>query len=144
MLWSMTENSKHRAPRIGGKVRSLRHDVGERIARARERRGLTQRELSERTGIPAKRLSLIETGDTAPRLEDLPALREILGVPLDVLLGVAGSGPAGPLAPLREAVQAFAAAAGAPERDALVRLLRLAAAGAGRPDSQPSPMKEAR
>lgn len=69
--------------------------IGARLQRLREDKGLTQAELSERSGIPYQRISEIERGDTAdPRASTLRTLALALGRPPGDLL----SDPLDPLA----------------------------------------------
>ncbi len=63
-------------------------NIGERIQKARERRGLTQRDLAARTGLSQQYLSLLERGDrTNPTLDTLMVLAKALDVSLMALMG---------------------------------------------------------
>lgn len=64
--------------------------IGERIAKARQRRGVTQEGLAEALGIHRQQLSRFETGRSSPSAEQLRALAEHLQVSVDEILGVSG------------------------------------------------------
>ena len=62
---------------------------GERLARAREKHGWTQRELAERAGIRYETISRIENGKHAePRVYVAVALAKALGTTVDYLVGM--------------------------------------------------------
>ncbi|WP_271216176.1 helix-turn-helix domain-containing protein [Streptosporangium carneum] len=63
------------------------HDVGPRIRRLREERGLSLSELARRAGVGKATLSGLENGTRNPTLETLWAVTAELGVPLAVALG---------------------------------------------------------
>lgn len=67
----------------------MRNDIGVRIVLARTRRGWTQKELSEKTGLSQKALSLIEKGHSH-RLyaETVVRLAKAFDVSTDWLLGL--------------------------------------------------------
>ena len=69
--------------------------LGARLARRRTQLGWKQIELSRRTGIAPTRLSRLEKGRCAPRLEELVRLCSILDTDLDqIVFGrPAGSSP---------------------------------------------------
>jgi transcriptional regulator with XRE-family HTH domain len=58
-----------------------------RIYEAREKTGLTQRELSERTGFERSRISYWESGTDCIPLEKLIKLAHVLGVSVGWLVG---------------------------------------------------------
>lgn len=62
------------------------HDVGQRIRACRNRLGLTQEELAERSGVTTQFISYAETGQRAPRPENLLSLSDALQVSADYLL----------------------------------------------------------
>ena len=62
-------------------------EVGPRLRRLRERRGVTLTALAETTGISKSTLSRLETGQRKPSLELLLPLAETYRVPLDELVG---------------------------------------------------------
>lgn len=64
--------------------------VGEQILKLRKERGLTQRELGERTGVSSSAVSQWESGGT-PDISLLPALSDVLGVTVDALFGRTGT-----------------------------------------------------
>jgi transcriptional regulator with XRE-family HTH domain len=124
----MTDSSE-KAQTVVERDLQIRHTVGSRIRSLREDRGWPQAELAGRTGIQVNRMSRIETGQSSPRVPDLLALRQAFGVSVDAILAGAAGGisPADPR--LAEALRLFEAAAGDEDREALLRMLRLAAAG---------------
>ena len=61
-------------------------DLGEAIAFARGRKGLTLRELGHRSGVSNAQLSLIETGKIKePRFTTIARIAKVLGLSLDRL-----------------------------------------------------------
>jgi transcriptional regulator with XRE-family HTH domain len=62
-------------------------EVGPRLRRLRERRGLTLTALAARTGISKSTLSRLENGERKPSLELLLPLAEAHHLPLDELVG---------------------------------------------------------
>jgi transcriptional regulator with XRE-family HTH domain len=67
-------------------------EVGPRLKRVRERRGLTLAELSEATGISKSTLSRLENGQRKPSLELLLPIAQEHRVPLDDLVGAPETG----------------------------------------------------
>jgi transcriptional regulator with XRE-family HTH domain len=67
----------------------MRDDIGVRVVLSRTRRGWSQKELSEKTGLSQKTLSLLEKGHSQ-RLyaETVVRLAKALGVSTDWLLGL--------------------------------------------------------
>lgn len=61
--------------------------LGKNITEIREKRGLTQDELSEKIGVCRKTISNWETANKHPRLQDLLKLCDALSCDLDYLLG---------------------------------------------------------
>jgi transcriptional regulator with XRE-family HTH domain len=59
--------------------------IGSRIIQLRNRRGITQRELSDRTGLAGSYLSRIENRHLEPRPQTLRKISEALGVPVSEL-----------------------------------------------------------
>lgn len=59
----------------------------ERLKITRERLGLTQAELAEKTGLPASSISLFEKGPRKPSFDNLRRLASALEVTTDYLLG---------------------------------------------------------
>jgi XRE family transcriptional regulator, regulator of sulfur utilization len=66
--------SKSRRPR--------KRTVGERVARLRDERGLTQAELASKAGVFRETLADIERGASQPKLETLMRLAAALRVPI--------------------------------------------------------------
>src|SRR5919198_4955889 len=62
-------------------------EVGPRLRRLRERRGLTLTVAAAQTGISKSTLSRLETGERKPSLELLLPLAEAFHLPLDELVG---------------------------------------------------------
>src|ERR687884_284310 len=62
-------------------------ELGPRLRRLRERRGLTLTALAEKTGISKSTLSRLESGQRRPSLELLLPLAEAYHLPLDELVG---------------------------------------------------------
>lgn len=77
----------------------LRRELGQRIVRLREGRGLTRADLAQLLGVDRSRLGKWETGSHAPLLGLLTGLAETLGVTLDELL--TGRAPAPPGLPVQ-------------------------------------------
>lgn len=71
----------------GEEQRSARSLVGDRIRDRRLELGLTQRELSRRTGITAVSVSIIERGARDVCLDALTRIAKALDLPLAALLG---------------------------------------------------------
>ncbi len=63
----------------------LKKELGARIVKARKRRGWKQAELAGRLGVQRERLGSWERGRSAPSLEDLALLSEVLEVPFEEL-----------------------------------------------------------
>ena len=62
-------------------------EVGPRLRRLRERRGVTLTALASRTGISKSTLSRLEHGERKPSLELLLPLSQAFNLPLDELVG---------------------------------------------------------
>jgi transcriptional regulator with XRE-family HTH domain len=63
------------------------NDVGPRLRRLRERRGVTLTALAAQTGISKSTLSRLESGQRKPSLELLLPLAKVHHLPLDELVG---------------------------------------------------------
>lgn len=68
--------------------------IGSIIRRARKKRGLSQTDLSERTGLRQGTISLIETGNPAARIETLLAILAALDLDFRIGAREAGTPPA--------------------------------------------------
>lgn len=68
-------------------ARSAVEIFGERLRSAREARGLNQRELSDRLGVPASSIAHFEGGRRKPSFDNLSRLARALDVTTDYLLG---------------------------------------------------------
>lgn len=62
--------------------------IGEVISRARYEKGLTQAELSEKTGISRSYISDVESGRYTPSVRTLTKLATFLEIDLNFLLGM--------------------------------------------------------
>ncbi len=70
-----------------GPVAEALDQVGPRLRRVREQRGLTLTQAAEHTGISKSTLSRLETGQRRPSLELLLPLSRVYRVPIDDLVG---------------------------------------------------------
>jgi transcriptional regulator with XRE-family HTH domain len=68
-----------------GSKGALRKKLGAQIVKVRKRRGWSQADLARRLGVQRERLGTWERGRTAPGLEDLALLSEVLEVPFEEL-----------------------------------------------------------
>jgi transcriptional regulator with XRE-family HTH domain len=59
----------------------------ERLKTAREKKGFTQSQLAERTGLQPSAVSHFEAGRRSPSFDNLKKLADALGVAIDYLLG---------------------------------------------------------
>lgn len=71
--------------------------VGENIQKCRKALGMSQAELGEKLMVTRQTVSLWETGQTAPTIENLLRLKELFGITVDELLD---DGPASEPAPV--------------------------------------------
>lgn len=62
-------------------------DISKRLRDLREDADMTQRDLAEKLGVPAQRVSEWEKNIYAPRLDVLCQYAEIFGVTLDYIAG---------------------------------------------------------
>lgn len=85
-------------------------DVPQRLREARERSGLSLRELARRLDLSASALSQIETGKSRPSVRTLYAVVSELGLSLDELFAAPAQAPAPAPAGLEEALAAMAPA----------------------------------
>ena len=60
--------------------------IGENIADLRKAKGITQRELGERTGVSFQAVSKWERGETLPDISVLPDLAKVLETSIDYIL----------------------------------------------------------
>lgn len=65
--------------------------IGPNLRAARERLGLTQGQLAERSGLALGWISAVETGRRVPCVENLVRLCIAVGVGLDAALGMGGA-----------------------------------------------------
>lgn len=79
-----------------GSAATAGETVGQRLARLRRERGLTQAELAGRLGIAQPIVSDYERGELRLHGQLIVRLTEILGVSADELLGLAPTPAAGP------------------------------------------------
>ena len=66
--------------------KAMRTDVGERVKRLRDARGLSLRDLAKHTGVSAPMLSQVERGETSPTLVVATKIAGGLGLTLSQLL----------------------------------------------------------
>jgi transcriptional regulator with XRE-family HTH domain len=64
------------------------------LKQAREKAGLSQTALAERTGLPLRSIQNWEQGHRAPRVAVVPRLAQAVGVPVEKLLVALAEGPA--------------------------------------------------
>lgn len=62
-------------------------DIGSNLSRARKLRGLSQEEVANTLGVSRQCVSLWETNQTVPTLDNITALSEALNYPISVLMG---------------------------------------------------------
>ena len=67
----LTDSSRLHHPGAGGEHPQKKENLGDRIRKAREMRGLTVKDLSSRTGIREEILSRVETNEMIPPLGEL-------------------------------------------------------------------------
>ena len=67
--------------------------IGDRLRAIRERKGLSQCDIEQRTGIQSTYISRVENGHTVPSLENLEEIASALGVPLHELFYDSGNPP---------------------------------------------------
>lgn len=60
--------------------------VGQRVAVARERRRLTERQLADRSGVPITAVGALERGEQGVEVDDLQQIADVLGVDITDLL----------------------------------------------------------
>jgi transcriptional regulator with XRE-family HTH domain len=60
--------------------------LGEMLKQAREKAGLTQEQLAEKTGLPVGSIRNWEQGHRVPRLNVVPVLARAVGIPVEKLL----------------------------------------------------------
>lgn len=81
----------------------------ESIRRARERAGLTQKELAAHLGVDAMQLSRWETGRLTPRLKTAADIADALDISLDELVGRIAATPSERASQLVRELQAILA-----------------------------------
>lgn len=65
---------------------SMNEKVGQKTLLLRQQRGLLQKDIADRTGLPARTIGRIERGEVDARLSTLTKIAEALGIPLKELL----------------------------------------------------------
>lgn len=78
------------------KPRHSRESFGNRLARLRKLRGLTQRALSRESGVSQRMIAYYETRDATAPGDAVAALARALDVPIDELLGLKPAAPDAP------------------------------------------------
>ncbi|MDK2888388.1 MAG: repressor LexA [Thermoanaerobacter sp.] len=71
----------------GGIMKNYYEEIGRRIKKAREDRGLTQEQLGEKLGFTKTAINLYEKGKRRISIDDLKRISVILGKPLSFFLG---------------------------------------------------------
>jgi len=71
----------------------LRRQIGARLKRARQDRGLTQDQLAEAAGFHTTYIAKVEAGDRTPSLETLIRLSSIMQVSLQSVVAVVDQNP---------------------------------------------------
>lgn len=74
-------------------------DIGKRLRELREARGLSQRDVEDRTGLPRTLVSLVENGRLTPTLQMLERWAKALDVELHQLFTVGHGQPEAPVLP---------------------------------------------
>jgi transcriptional regulator with XRE-family HTH domain len=69
-------------------AQTLREIVGERVLLLRRRKGLTQPQLAQQTGMGIATLNRIENGHQSMAMDKVVALVRVLGTTADYLLGL--------------------------------------------------------
>ena len=82
-----SSSPKERAEDADSAVAVALAQVGSRLRRIRDQRGLTLIQVSDRTGISKRTLSRLETGQRGLSLELLLPLAQVYRVPIDDLVG---------------------------------------------------------
>ena len=62
----------------------IRTTIAARIHELRKQKGITQRELAERSGVSRRTIQAIEAGDTHPRIEALTSILEAMDHTLEI------------------------------------------------------------
>ena len=91
----------------GRPAKRKRTSLGQRVAEAREKAGLTQTELGQKIGVSQRVIANWERKPVALRAEQLAALADALGVSADYLLGRPYAQPPAPKGPTGKLRQAF-------------------------------------
>ena len=76
-------------------------DIGKRLRALRKAKGLSQRDIEDRTGLPKAYVSIVENGRTTPTLQMLERWAEALDVALYQLFAVGHDQPETPESPER-------------------------------------------
>jgi transcriptional regulator with XRE-family HTH domain len=81
-------------------------DIGKRLRELRKAKGLSQRDIEDRTGLPKAYISIVENGRTTPTLQMLVRWAEALDVELYQLFAVGHDQPVAAESPERTPVGA--------------------------------------
>ena len=81
-VWPKPPSQALEPPHVRSPEIDLKRDIGRSIAEARNRRGLTQKDLAERLGYSIEAIASLERGQSFPRFRILIALSRELRVPL--------------------------------------------------------------
>ena len=80
----MTSYHRFAVPNLDSEIAIIACVIGKRLAHARKRAGLTQRELAARAGVPQSTVARIELGMMDPRVGTLDRLLRECGVAVEV------------------------------------------------------------
>jgi transcriptional regulator with XRE-family HTH domain len=96
-LSGLTQNTPYSGDmaNMGRPTSRKRTDFGERILQARERLGISQKQLADKVGVSQRVLSWWEREPVALKTEQLAALADALNVSADFLLGREAKPPKG-------------------------------------------------
>lgn len=100
----------------GRPAQKPRSAIGERIAQARQRADISQRELAERLGVTQQSVAALERRTSVPRGDTIQKLTAILGVSANELLGIEEAKPDTKARAGGRLQQAFEAVAKLPRR----------------------------
>jgi transcriptional regulator with XRE-family HTH domain len=102
--------------------------IGKQLRKLRDERGITARQLSERSGVAQAMISRLENGRQEPTLSTMTKLADYFGVPLDALRDEPGGSVGDQPSELEAALSVVAQRAKAGDSEALREMRRLYAA----------------
>src|SRR5690349_12995092 len=93
VIWIITTRQSHRKGRpIMSSADQRAATFAKRVKRTRERQGLNQAQLAEKSGLTAAAISQIEAGERIPAFKTIVELARALKTTPDDLMGVEGAG----------------------------------------------------